>query len=128
MDTYFIFISLTTVMSMFLKVMLLDWYPTQVMTEMFLSIRRAAKKSIMFSLMVLLTIIVLSSGASFIYDTNDNFIPLYSSVNTIGTLLIGEVDNFQPMSNDPFLDDCIFVCYSFLVVLVFSEFYVEFLM
>lgn len=86
--------------------------------------RMAVFKSIVFMILVGMVVIMMSSATTFVYSSNENFMPLESSINSIGTLLIGEVEQFTPESTDPWLDYLIYVGYSFVVVCTFSEFFV----
>lgn len=94
--TVYNWVSITILLAMFAKVILQQWYPTKIITKLLVSMRRAIKKSVIFVLLVALVVVMLSSAAMFVYSADDSFMPIKSSVNSISTLLIGEVENFDP--------------------------------
>lgn len=127
-EEFYKWLSIITMMIMLIKVALQEWFPSSILNTVIRSMRRAVRKSIIFMIMVSLVVVLLSAASTFIYSTHEDFMSLQSSISSIGTLLIGNIDNFRPVSADPWLDDFVYVGYTYLVVCTFSEFFIEFIL
>ena len=71
---------------------------------------------------------VLSFAAQYVYITDDKHNPIKSSLYAVSKLMMGEIEEFTPHSDDYYLDTLVYFGYTFTIVCIFSEFVIAFIL